>query len=154
MRCILLPVTMLVLTGAGAGYGDIDAPRDTDPLTLAKTFCSARLGDGDMSVLAPWYAPKLRRLLAEADGRPIPWQGRDLHPQSCEPAILYGQDRTIGVLVRLSYTAGAERWADILSFQRTPTSWLLNNVLYETGGNLRFRLFEAGAETAMPPMHG
>ena len=57
MRWILLALTLLVLTGAGAGYGDIDARRDTDPLTLAKAFCAARLGDGDMSPLEPWYAP-------------------------------------------------------------------------------------------------
>jgi len=143
MRWIVLAFTLLVLTGAGAGYGDIDAKRDTDPLTLAKTFCAARTGDGDMSALEPWYAPKLRTVLAAAGEAPVPWQSRDVKPDRCEAEVLYGQDDIVGVLVRLSYAAGAEQWADILNFQRTPTSWLLNNVLYETGGNLRFRLFEA-----------
>lgn len=142
MRWLVLPLTLLVLTGAGAGYGDIDAPRDTDPLTLAKAFCAARLGNGDMSPLARWYAPKLRKVLDTAAGAPVPWQSRDLKPDHCAPEVLYGQDKIIGVLVKLSYTAGAEYWSDVLNFQRTPTSWLLNNVLYETGGNLRFRLFE------------
>ncbi len=145
MRWLMLPVTLLVLTGAGAGYGDIDAPRDTDPLRLANAFCAARLGDGNMSPLAPWYAPKLRTVLAAAGDRPVPWQSRDLKPERCDAEVLYGQDNIVGVLVRLSYTAGGERWSDVLNFQRTPTSWLLNNVLYETGGNLRFRLFEASA---------
>jgi len=146
MRWIVLAFTLLVLTGAGAGYGDIDAGRDTDPLTLAKAFCAARLGDGDMSRLAPWYAPKLKHVLASAGSGPVPWQSRNLKPDRCEPEVLYGQDDIIGVLVRLSYAAGTEHWADILNFQRTPTSWLLNNVLYETGGNLRFRLFEASSD--------
>lgn len=143
MRWSLLPVIVLTLTGAGAGYGDIDAPRDTDPLTLATRFCAARVAGDDMSELEPYFAPKLRRVLASAGNRRIPWQGRDLRPSTCSAEVLYGQDDIVGVLVRLSYAAGAERWADILNFQRTPTSWLLNNVLYETGGNLRFRLFEA-----------
>lgn len=142
MRWILLPLTLLTLTGAGAGYGDIDAPRDTDPLTLAQAFCAARLADGDMSALEPYYAPKLKKVLAAAGERPIPWQSRNLRPASYQPEVLYGQDNIIGVLVRLTYVADAERWADTLNFQRTPTSWLLNNVLYESGGNLRFRLFE------------
>jgi hypothetical protein len=141
MRWIVLPSVLLLLTGAGAGYGDIDAPRDTDPLTLAKAFCAARTANGDMSALIPYYAPKLQRVLADAAG-PIPWQSRDLTPDSCEPEVLYGQDNIVGVLVRLTYTSGHERWADTLNFQRTPTTWLLNNVLYESGGNLRFRLFE------------
>ena len=139
---MLLPLTLLTLTGAGAGYGDINAPRDTDPLSLAKTFCAARLGNGDMSRLVPYYAPKLRAVLAKAGDRPVPWQSRDLKPEHCDAEVLYGQDDIVGVLVRLSYAAGGDRWADLLNFQRTPTSWLLNNVLYESGGNLRFRLFE------------
>ena len=142
MRWILVPFTLLTLTGAGAGYGDIDAPRDTDPLTLAKTFCTARVGNGDMSALEPYYAPKLRTVLAAAGDAPVPWQSRDAKPRSCEPEVLYGQDDIIGVLVRVTYAADAGQWSDILNFQRTPNSWLLNNVLYETGGNLRFRLFE------------
>ncbi|RYG79598.1 MAG: hypothetical protein EON59_15895 [Alphaproteobacteria bacterium] len=122
MRWILLPLTLLTLTGA------------------------ARVGDGDMSALERWYAPKLQNLLKAADGVPIPWQSHDVKPERCDAEVLYGQPRIIGVLVRLSYAAGAEQWTDILNFQRTPTSWLLNNVLYESGGNLRFRLFEGGGQ--------
>jgi hypothetical protein len=140
MRWSLPFLALLVLTGAGAGYGDIDAPRDTDPLTLGNQFCAARIS-GDMSALEPYYAPKLQHLLAGAAG-PVPWQSRDLHPDSCSAEVLYGQDNIVGVLVRIDYAAGGEHWADVLNFQRTPKSWLLNNVLYETGGNLRFRMFQ------------
>ena len=35
---------------------------------------------------------------------------------------------------------GTQRWADTLNLERTPDSWLLNNVFYQGGGNLRFRL--------------
>jgi hypothetical protein len=129
MRWIVLLLTLLVLTGARAGYGLIDTPRDTDPLRLAKAFCTARIS-GDMSPLAPYFAPKLRQVLEAAGDQPIPWQSRDIRPENCS------------VLVRLTYQAGTERWADTLNFERTPTSWLLNNVFYEPGGNLRFRLFE------------
>jgi hypothetical protein len=141
MRWIVLLLTLLVLTGARAGYGLIDTPRDTDPLRLAKAFCTARIS-GDMSPLAPYFAPKLRQVLEAAGDQPIPWQSRDIRPENCSAEVLFGQDKIIGVLVRLTYQAGTERWADTLNFERTPTSWLLNNVFYEPGGNLRFRLFE------------
>jgi hypothetical protein len=137
----LLPFVFLVVSGAGAGYGDIGAPRDTDPLTLGKQFCSARIS-GDMSALEPYYAPKLQRVLASAGNAAIPWQSRDVRPDSCSAEVMFGQDDIIGVLVRLDYAAGEQHWADTLNFQRTPTSWLLNNVFYQDGGNLRFRLFQ------------
>lgn len=31
----------------------------------------------------------------------------------------------------------------VINLERTPDSWLINNVFYDGGGNLRFRLFEA-----------
>ena len=124
----------------GNGYGAIDAPRDTHPLALARLFCNARIND-DMAPLQPFFAPKLTNLLADtAAGAPIPWQSFPDHPQSCEAKILNGFDNTVGVLVELTYTADARKWADTLNFERTPDSWLLNNVFYDGGGNLRFRL--------------
>ena len=43
----------------------------------------------------------------------------------------------------ITYVAQAHRWADTLNLERTPDSWLLNNVFYDGGGNLRFRLVDA-----------
>ena len=124
------------------GYGALDAPRDTDPLTLAQQFCDARIS-GDMSALEKFFAPKLVRLLAETPPASVPWQTFPDHPKSCEATILNGFDDTVGVLVEITYLADARRWADTLNLERTPDSWLLNNVFYEGGGNLRFRLVNA-----------
>jgi hypothetical protein len=122
------------------GYGAIDAPRDTNPLALAQLFCSARIS-GDMSPLERFLAPKLIKLLAETPaGSVIPWQTYPDHPQSCEAKVLNGFDNTVGVLVEVTYMADARKWADTLNFERTPDSWLLNNLFYDGGGNLRFRL--------------
>jgi hypothetical protein len=124
------------------GYGALDAPRDTDPLTLAQQFCTARIS-GDMSPLEKFFAPKLVRLLAETPPGSVPWQAFPDRPESCKATILNGYDDTVGVLVELTYLADARRWADTLNLERTPDSWLLNNVFYEGGGNLRFRLVNA-----------
>lgn len=126
----------------GAGYGAIDAPRDTDPLALAQNFCAARIS-GDMAPLVKFYAPKLQRLLADAAPDAVPWQAFPDHPQSCEPHIVNGYADTIGVLVEITYVADARQWVDTLNLERTPDSWLLNNVFYQGGGNLRFRLVNA-----------
>lgn len=124
------------------GYGAIDAPRDTDPLTLAQQFCAARIS-GDMSPLAKFFAPKLVRLLAEAAPASVPWQTFPDRPTSCEASIVNGFDDTVGVLVEITYLADTHRWSDTLNLERTPNSWLLNNVFYESGGNLRFKLVNA-----------
>jgi hypothetical protein len=126
----------------GAGYGAIDAARDTDPLTLGQLFCAARISD-DMAPIEPYFAPKLVRRLAEAPaGAAIPWQTFPDRPTTCSAAIVNGYDDTIGVLVQITYEAGARHWSDTLNLERTPDSWRLNNVFYQTGGNLRFRLVE------------
>ena len=125
------------------GYGAIDAPRDTDPMTLGKLFCASRI-NGDMTALTPFFATKLRTLLAETPAAAaVPWQTFPDHPKSCDVTILNGFANTIGVLVEVSYVADTRKWSDTLNLERTPDSWRLNNVFYEGGGNLRFRLLEA-----------
>ncbi len=129
-------------TSAGMpGYGAIDAPRDTTPIALAQDFCAARI-HGDMAPLQRYFAPKLLQVLDGTPADAAPWQTYPDRPQSCTTELLNGFADTVGVLVRVSYTAGDRHWSDTLNFERTETSWLLNNVFYETGGNLRFRLFD------------
>ena len=122
------------------GYGWIGAKRDVSPETLGQMFCSARIS-GDMGPLEKYYAPKLKALLAELpSSAAVPWQGFADHPQSCTIRILNGFNNTVGVLVEVRYAGGDRNWSDTLNLERTPDSWLLNNVFYEGGGNLRFRL--------------
>lgn len=147
MRCFhIMLLVVLAATPALAGYGRADAPRDMHPRELGELFCTARIA-GDMSPLAPYFAPKLRRRLAATDDpATVPWQSRNLRPTSCDIRIVNGFDDTIGVLVAIDYVAGATRWTDTLNLERTPASWWLNNVFYAGGGNLRFRLFEQQAD--------
>lgn len=144
----LLPILALLALAAPAaaaslpmanGYGAIDAPRDTDPLSLGQLFCDARIA-GDMSALERFYAPKLERLLAAVSPESVDWQTYPDHPQSCAVSIVNGYDDTIGVIVGIAYVAAGRSWVDQLNLERTPDSWRLNNVFYESGGNLRFRL--------------
>ena len=122
------------------GYGWIGASRDISPETLGQMFCSARVS-GDMTPLQKFYAPKLQALLAELPASAaVPWQGVADHPQACTVRILNGFNDTVGVLVEVTYAGGSSHWADTLNLERTPDSWLLNNVFYQGGGNLRFRL--------------
>jgi hypothetical protein len=147
---MLVPLAFLVLAvpAAGAslpmanGYGALDAPRDIEPLALGQLFCDARIA-GDMSALEKFYAPKLIKLLNEAPPSAVPWQTYRDRPQSCAVSIVNGFDDTIGVIVQVAYTAGTHTWVDQLNLERTPDSWLLNNVFYDGGGNLRFRLVNA-----------
>jgi hypothetical protein len=148
MRSALALAFLLVATPALAaqsmemanGYGWIGANRDVSPEQLGQLFCSARIS-GDMTPLEKFYAPKLRTLLAELpSSATVPWQGVTDRPQSCNVRILNGFDNTVGVLVEVRYAGPATQWADTLNLERTPDSWLLNNVFYEGGGNLRFRL--------------
>ena len=142
---MLVPLAFLGLATPAAavslpmanGYGALDAPRDTDPLTLGQLFCNARIA-GDMSPLEKFYAPKLTKLLQGASV--VPWQTYPDTPQSCAVSIVNGFDDTVGVIVEVAYTAAAHKWVDQLNLERTPDSWLLNNVFYDGGGNLRFRL--------------
>jgi hypothetical protein len=129
----------------GGGYGAIDAPRDVDPVALAETFCDLRVGRGDMATLAPYFAPKLARLLEQHASShlaaAVPWQGYIYAPTACTAGVVNGFRDTIGVLIKLTYTAPEGSWSDTLNFERTTDSWLLNNVFYDRGGNLRFTLF-------------
>jgi hypothetical protein len=146
---MLVPLAFLILAAPAAaaslpmanGYGALDAPRDTDPLALGQMFCEARVAGGDMSGLETFYAPKLVKLLDGAAS--VPWQTYPDRPQSCAVSIVNGFDDTVGVIVRVAYTAAAHTWVDQLNLERTPDSWLLNNVFYDGGGNLRFRLVNA-----------
>ena len=130
----------------GAGYGAIDAPRDVDPVTLAEEFCAARIAQSDMDALSPYFAPKLTRLLDAHErshlAAAVPWQGYIYRPTGCTVEVLNGAPNTIGVLVKVTYTAPELVWSDTLNIERTPDSWLINNVFYEQGGNLRFRLVD------------
>ena len=146
----LVPLAFLVLAAPAAaaslpmanGYGAIDAPRDTDPLTLGQLFCDARIA-GDMSALEKFYAPKLVRLLGETVPHQVDWQAYPDHPQSCAVSVVNGFDDTVGVIVDVAYTSSMREWTDQLNLERTPDSWRLNNVFYDGGGNLRFRLVNA-----------
>lgn len=146
MRFFHVLLLMLAATPALADYGRADAPRDIHPLELGELFCAARIA-GDMAPLERYFAPKLERVLRAADDpAAVPWQGRDARPTGCTVEVVNGFDDTIGVLVAVSYVAGAAAWTDVLNLERTPDSWWLNNVFYEGGGNLRFRLVEQQAE--------
>ena len=142
--CLFLLLTVAPTFAAPPGipgYGTADAPRDIDPLQLGRLFCEARIR-GDMQPLERYFAPKLAELLAQHQATPVPWQGRAERPSACTEEIVNGIDDTIGVLVGITYTGPQARWSDVLNLERTPDSWRINNVFYEGGGNLRFRLFE------------
>lgn len=125
------------------GYGAKDAVRDITPVKLGELFCAGRIS-GDMTALERFFAPKLVTLLTETPaGTGIPWQSVPAPPSGCDASVLFGIDDTIGVLVELTYAAEGRRWTDTLNLERTPTSWRINNVFYQGGGNLRFRLFDA-----------
>ncbi len=149
MRIHLALAFTLAATAAGAatpplgnGYGAIDAPRDITPEALGQAFCEARI-EGDMSPLARYFAPKLAELVeASANLSDIPWQSAAAKPTGCAIEIVNGFNDTIGVLVRITYSSAEGTWSDTLNLERTPDSWLINNVFYADGGNLRFRLFD------------
>lgn len=148
MRLLTLVLLFTLATSpAGAvGYGRADSPRDISPIELGQLFCESRVHQ-DMRPLGRFFAPKLVRLLADTDesrlATGVPWQSSTHRPSSCTVEILNGFDDTIGVLVEISYQAPERQWSDVINLERTPDSWLINNVFYEGGGNLRFRLFEA-----------
>jgi hypothetical protein len=148
MRTFVILLALVLALPANAaqlvlanGYGDKDTVRNLTSVQLGQRFCQGRL-TGNMSGLGKFFAPELVALL---DGRPVetvPWQSVAVQPNWCEVSVLNGATDTIGVLLKLTYTAKGETWSDTLGLQRTPDSWLINNVFYENGGNLRFRLFE------------
>ena len=121
----LLPALLLLLStpalaampAAGNGYGAIDARRDIAPLDLARRFCDARRA-GDMTAVERFFAPKLKlaRLVAARAEADIPWQTHDQQPTSCSFEVVNGFDDTIGVLIRITYTAGGLRWSDTLTY--------------------------------------
>jgi hypothetical protein len=142
----LVTIPALATTPSMPGYGALDAPRDIDPIRLGQLFCESRVRE-DMQPLERFFAPKLAGLLDELEAShlamAVPWQSFIHRPSSCTVEILNGFDDTIGVLVQISYQAPQARWSDVINLERTPDTWLINNVFYEGGGNLRFRLFEA-----------
>lgn len=153
MRTPLLLAALFALAASAAaaqqlamanGYGALDAARDVSPQQLGEMFCAARIS-GDMAPLAPFFADKLVKLLGEATATntPVSWQALPGRPDTCAISVVNGYDDTIGVLVAVAYTADTQHWTDTLNLERTPQSWRLNNVFYEGGGNLRFRLLGA-----------
>lgn len=139
---LLLAVTPALAAPAApaAGFDAGDVPRDTDPVRLALDFCTG-LATGDMRPLADHFAPALKSALAGVPPENVPWGTWPERPGTCRLEVLNGTDSAPGVLVQLTYVTGNHVWSDTLAFERTPRTWLLNNVFYETGGNLRFRLF-------------
>lgn len=126
----------------GNGHGAIDAVRDIDAVGLGHRFCEARLLE-DMSRIDGHVTPRLVALLASVEPEDVPWQSVPDRPTGCEITVVNGVADTAGVLLAVHYTAGAGTWTDTLSLIRTPDSWLITNVFYDGGGNLRFRLLEA-----------
>jgi hypothetical protein len=146
MRALLalVLISLLVLPAAAdSRTGDPNTPRDPDARKLGEMFCAARIS-GDMSPMLPYIDPSLRKVSLMAIGEYL-WQGHSgSRPKSCTIEIVNGFDRTAEVLVRIWYTAPRDNWADTLNLLRTPTGWVITNLFYEDGGNLRFRLFEGG----------
>ena len=103
------------------GYGALDAPRDIDPLTLARRFCDARIA-GDMSPLEKFFAPKLSRLLAQTPAAKVAWQTFPDHPASCEAKIINCFADTVGALAELTYFSAVRNGADSLKLEPTPSS--------------------------------
>jgi hypothetical protein len=152
MRNLLTLALILSTTAAlaatvpplGNGYGAMDAPRDITSVGLAQKFCDARVA-GDMSSVSAYFAPKLARLLDEyarsALANGVPWQSYVDRPTRCSLEVVNNADDTIGVLIKITYASANRTWSDTLNLERTPDSWMINNVFYEGGGNLRFKLF-------------
>lgn len=125
----------------GAGYGAIDAPRDIDAIGLGHRFCEARLL-GDMSRIEGHVAPQLAALLEGLRPDDVPWQTVPERPTGCEIGLVNGVANTAGVLLSVHYTTDTLTWTDSIGLVRAPETWLITNVFYQTGGNLRFRLAE------------
>lgn len=118
--------------------GSPDTPRHPDPLALGAMFC-AGVVSGDMSALLPHLAPILAR--AVSGHGDVPWTGLAEPPLACAPSIVNGIDRAPVVLVALTYSlAGGGTVTETIQLDRTARAWLIDNVFYATGGNLRFRL--------------
>ncbi len=124
----------------GGGAGAIDARRDVDAVALGERFCEARLLD-DMDRVADHFAPALADLLAGRQAADVPWQSFSAPATWCTVEPM-GPTDTVGVLLRVHYDSYGIKWTDLLSLERSPTSWLINNVFFERGGNLRFALFQ------------
>jgi hypothetical protein len=144
--CLLIAGISMGPAMGDSSHGDASTPRDPDARRLGEMFCAARIG-GDMRPILPYIDPRLRKVSLIAIGDFL-WQGRPAaRPTSCTIDIVNGFDRTIEVLVRITYLAPRETWSDIINLERTPTGWVITNLFYETGGNLRFRMFEGGYDS-------
>ena len=148
MRLFVLASALLLSLPALAAspYGDPNTPRDPDARRLGEMVCAARI-DGDMRPLLPFMDPAFRKVSTIAIGDYL-WQSHPAEqPTSCTIDIVNGFDRTREVLVRITYRSKDSVWADIVNLLRTPDSWKITNVFYETGGNLKFRMFEGGFDS-------
>jgi hypothetical protein len=159
-----LPLLALLATPALARYdaGRPETERHPDPLELGELFCKARVAD-DMSLLGGHLAPILIASIDDAQAKAeallkrspmlptplhkgLPWQTRAERPTSCTVELVNGIAQAPVVMVKLNFfVAGdsAAKWADTIQLERTPTSWLIDNVFYANGGNMRFKLAEA-----------
>jgi hypothetical protein len=163
---ISLISSLLVLSAlpAAARYdaGSRDTPRHPDPIELGQIFCQARV-TGDMTLLDGHLAGVLSESISDAEQKlaafraqypnathkfsnGLPWQTYPDRPSRCAVEIVNGIDKAPVVLVKLSYFVPGSpdaKWSDTIQMDRTPDSWLIDNVFYANGGNMRFRLFEA-----------
>ena len=165
MRSSLIALMLLALCSpASARYdaGNADTPRHPDPVELANIFCNATI-TGDMSLIDPHVAPVLQDSIAAVDVRAqsfrerhpgvpvpladgLPWQTFKDRPTRCAVEFVNGIEKAPIILVKLSYFVDGEskaKWADTIQLDRTPDHWLIDNVFYANGGNMRFRLLEA-----------
>jgi hypothetical protein len=165
MRSSLIVLMLLTLASpVSARYdaGNPDAPRHPDPIELGNLFCNARIA-GDMSLVDAHVAPVLKQSIAAvadlaerfrqrfpdkpvplAEG--LPWQTFPDQPARCAIEIVNGIDKAPIILVKLSYFVDGDaqpKWADTIQLDRTPDHWLIDNVFYAHGGNMRFKLLEA-----------
>jgi hypothetical protein len=161
---LILSLLLLSALPAAARYdaGSPETPRHPDPAELGQLFCQARV-TGDMTLLDGHLAGVLLESIGEAEKKleafrtqypnathpfsnELPWQTYPDRPSRCATEIVNGIDKAPVVLVKLSYFVPGNpdaKWSDTIQMDRTPTSWLIDNVFYANGGNMRFKLFEA-----------
>jgi len=165
MRSSLIVLMLLTLSSpVSARYdaGSADTPRHPNPVELGSLFCNARI-TGDMSMVDAYVAPVLKQSIAAVADRAerfrqrfpdkrvpltegLPWQTLPDQPARCAIEIVNGIENAPIILVKLSYFVDGDaqpRWADTIQLDRTPDRWLIDNVFYAHGGNMRFKLLEA-----------
>jgi len=143
----LLPLLLLTVPAQAWDAGNADSPRTPTPLQVAERFCAAAIS-GEWTRLRPPMAPALLSSIVKAlrhagEDVAIPWSSLSGRPSTCDASFVNGIENAPIVLVAVTYWLpdGSQR-VDQVQMDRTPDSWVVDNVLYEGGGNLRFRLAE------------